>query len=221
MKKITILLLFLLFVINIYAQQTADSVTALSKNYKNNIQVNALGVIGYFSLLYEHSINKHFSIAAITTYQVPYLFKDRSSDRALEFMPQVRLYTQKYKLKYNEGFYISGSFNFTANTYHREGVYNPTTNYINLDTDHSTAGSYYQENIIHQTKSIYTGFGTGYKWMLKKRLLIDLGISLLYGIYQQERYKNIPIRNDWQKSFYKEGNARLSAIVQINIGYRF
>lgn len=204
----------------------AQSTDTLSKPYKNNLQTNVFGVIGYFSLQYEHALNKKMSMSLISTFNYPYLSSHTSPndfEYNINVMPQLRLYTQKTKKKYNQGFYLSLSCNFSYYQYYSGGSYNPTTNDVLLGHHTYASGYYYEDNISRQKKAVYIGAGAGYQWVIKKHLVLDLGMDIQYAIFQQERFKNIPIQNEWEKAYYYSGETsfHFTTPVSCNIGYAF
>jgi len=68
---------------------------------------------------------------------------------------------------------------------------------------------------------IYTGVGVGYQWLVAQRMIIDIGYSIQYLIFQRERFENIPVQNQWQKVGTSDLIGNLYYPFQMNVGYAF
>jgi|GEM_PF-2821197 len=235
---------FLTFVINFaittYTFAQSDTIKPIDRGYKNNLQTDLFTFGGYNSLQFERAVRNKISINIIAGFNYPYYSKKHPIDYYVELMPQVRWYTQKKKTKYNQGFYLSASCDFVFYKYYTDGAYNPTTgdialdnhinvnghynaNFHNINGYNNANGYYYEDNIIRQKRAVYSGAGLGYKWLIKKRIVVDLGMSIQYAIFQQERFRNVPVQNNWEKAYYYRDDARFhfNFPAQINIGYAF
>ncbi|WP_018343541.1 DUF3575 domain-containing protein [Cytophaga aurantiaca] len=206
--------------------QSTDSSNVISKSHKNNIQIGVPAPIGFFVLQFEKALTKRISFNTIAFCDYQYYSKDHPIDYSIGLMPQLRWYTQKKK-GYNQGFYISVSATAFYEESYASGSYNPQTGDIQLNSSDLNPGLhpgyYYEDNIIKQQFGVYAGPGIGYQWLVKKRFIIDLNYNIQYAFFQRERYKNLPVQNEWQKPERntKDFRSYMIAPLLINIGYAF
>ena len=221
MKTIFLSIILLTTSINCFAQ-SADTSDVIPKSYKNNIQVGVLAPAGLFVLQFEHALTKRISYTTIADCEYHYYSKDHPIDYAIGLMPQLRWYTQKKK-GYNQGFYISVAASTLYEQSYTFGSYNPQTSDIRLNSGYLQSGYYYEDNIIKQQFGLYAGAGFGYQWLVTKRFIIDLGYNIQYAFFQRERFKNVPVQNEWQKPDHNANdiNTYMYFPFQINIGYAF
>lgn len=213
----------LLLVTNLLAfAQSADTSTIVAKGYKNNIQIGVLAPAGLFALQFEHALTKRISYNTTADYEYHYYSKDHPINYSIGLMPQLRWYTQKKK-GYNQGFYIAVSASVVYEQSYTFGSYNPQTGDIRLNSSYLHSGYYYEDNIARQALSVYAGAGAGYQWLVKKRFIIDLGYNIQYAFFQRERFKNVPVQNEWQKPDFNADdiNSYMYFPFHINIGYAF
>jgi len=175
-----------------------------------------------YTLQVEHALSKRISINGIASFNYPYLSKQNPTDYLFEFMPQLRWYFQQ-KNGFNQGLYFSLSVNLVNQQSYTNGSYNPQTDELRLNSTYLPSGYYYKGHISKQKIGVYTGVGFGYKWLLAKRMVIDIGYSIQYAIFQRERFKNIPVQNQWQEVKYNSSDISMYLYFpfQINIGYAF
>lgn len=221
MKKIFLIILLISATQYSFAQST-DTTTSVTKDYKNNVQIGVLAPGGLFVLHFEHALTKRISYNTIGFCEYHYYSKDHPIDYSIGLVPQLRWYTQKKK-GYNQGFYIAAAASVVYEEAYTFGSYNPQTGDIQLKNSVPTAGYYYEDNIIRQEYGIYAGAGFGYQWLISKRFIIDLGYNVQYAFFQRERFKNVPVQNEWQKMDRKANdiNSYMYALFEINIGYAF
>ena len=219
MKKI-LSLLFIITINNCLFAQNQDTNVSIAIPYKNNVQAGVFAPSGIFTLQYEHALTEKISINGICTFNYPYLTSTYRKDYSIEWMPQVRWYIQKKK-RCNQGLYISVSTNFVMQQSYTYGSYNPQTSDIRLNSNYLPSGYYYEKNIAKQKMGIYTGVGVGYQWLVAQRMIIDIGYSIQYLIFQRERFENIPVQNQWQKVGTSDLIGNLYYPFQMNVGYAF
>lgn len=221
MKKLFLIILSIAAHSYCFAQ-SSDTSTVVAKAYKNNIQIGVLAPAGLFNLQFEHAFTKRISYNTIADCEYRYYSKDHPIDYSIGLMPQLRWYTQKKK-SYNQGFYIAVSASVVYEQSYTFGSYNPQTGDIRLNSSYLHPGYYYEDNIVRQALSVYAGAGAGYQWLVKKRLIIDLGYNIQYAFFQQERFKNVPVQNEWQKPDYNADDidAYMYFPFHINLGYAF
>lgn len=221
MKSLHLTILLLVVNICCFAQST-DTSAIVTRAYKNNIQVGALAPAGLFVLQFEHALTKRISFNTTADCEYRYYSKDHPIDYAIALMPQLRWYTQKKK-SYNQGFYIAVSASAVYEQSYTFGSYNPQTGNIRLNSSYLNPGYTYEDNITRQEFSVYAGAGAGYQWLIKKRFIIDLGYNIQYAFFQRERFKNVPVQNQWQKLDYNSSdiNVYMYFPFHINIGYAF
>ena len=161
MKILFITTLFLASVINSYSQADSTIKKSLHTSYKNNLQSNIFGVLGYCSVQYERALNKDFSLSLISNYKNP--FFSSKSERFTTYI-EARFYTDKNNVL-NNGFYLAGDIGFLFQRYYH--------------TD------YNQDN-----KYGWVGFGLGYQLLSKKRFVIDANAIIFYGINGKYKHSN-------------------------------
>ncbi|ABG57633.1 DUF3575 domain-containing protein [Cytophaga hutchinsonii] len=199
MKILLTLQLFLLLTATSFSQ-SADTLKSPVKNYKNNIQTNMLGTLGYFGLQYERALNKDWSISVIGRYSFPFkqlnqpqpIYTSRIYSETYSIQAELRYYLDKNEIN-NNGLYISGDAGYT----HILG-YVPEN-----------------KNAYHIEKYPWFGTTIGYQLLIKRRLVADAGIGIQYGI-KGERYSsgnNI----GWEKMPYR----KIYWPITLNIGYAF
>jgi hypothetical protein len=188
------LVLFLLHIcIQTYSQK--DSTQRESNVYKNNIQTNLSGFAGYFSLQYERALNNHFSISLVSNFNYPFAIQ-RPSVHLYKciFSSQLRYYFNKSATP-NNGLYLSAAYGFT---YIRQ--YNPTN---------SSGHAQYKYSSI--------GLGIGKQWLIKKRIIADVGAGFFYSFSGKVDF---PYDNKgWVRSLLYDHSAQL--FLTLNLGYAF
>jgi hypothetical protein len=221
MKPLYLTILLLAANLHCFAQANNTAVTG-AKAYKNNIQAGVFAPAGLFVLQFEHALTKRISYNTIADCEYRYYSKDRPIDYSIGLMPQLRWYTQNKK-GYNQGFYIAVSASAVYEQSYTFGSHNPQTSDIRLNSSYLNPGYIYENNIIRQEFSLYAGAGAGYQWLIKQRLIIDLGYNIQYAFFQQERFKNVPVQNEWQKPGHNahDINTYMYFPFHINIGYAF
>jgi hypothetical protein len=172
-----------------------------NKAYKNNIQTNLLGVIGYTSLHYERALNKNFSLSLISNYINPMF---TSSSKKISSHVEGRFYTDKNSTL-NNGFYLAGDIGFNYERYYHSATYS----YYNFTT-HNV--SEYNEDI----KYLWAGLGLGYQLLAKKRFVIDVNIITFLGFKGKYKLSNETLGWRSLPQFSQGGT-----LYSINIGYAF
>lgn len=200
MKLLLSLQIFFLVIVTSFSQ-SADTLKVPGKNYKNIIQTNLLGTLGYFSLQYERALNKDWSISLIGRYSFPFKqlnqpqpITSKSYTEKFSIQAELRYYLDKNEIN-NNGFYFSGDVGYTYK--------------IQYIPEHkSTAYS--------EKKYLWLGASAGYQLLIKKRLVLDAGIGIQYGMKGQ-MFQTSSAYLGWYKMQYREVYFPLT----LNIGYAF
>jgi len=199
MKNCSLFLFFIIPIISFSQKDTANTFSA----YKNNIKVSPLLILGLFDLEFETAVSKKASLSLDIAYQYP-LSSGTNKYQALRISPQFRYYISKVKPgKYNKGFYvlISPIYNFIS---HLRNIYIVGTSSI-------TKYQYPEEQ-----QTISMSLGSGYQWLLGKRLILNTNIILGPTISNQKRIFDGKSNSSWYKS-----NNYLFTDFHILLGYRF
>lgn len=199
MKKIFSLTLLLVASIQCFAQST-DTLAIISKTYKNNIQTSVFGFGGYFGLQYERALSKDWSVSLIGNFDFPFSQLTKSSSSNVN-------YTEKYSIQAELRYYLD------KNTVNNNGLY------ISGDIGYTYKLQYIPEkrnSAYSEKKYPWLGVSIGYQFLIKKRLVIDAGIALQYGLKGQAYYSSSSYLG-WQKMISSESYLPIT----LNIGYAF
>ena len=201
MKFFIIATLFLSTIIHAEAQSDTSIKLIHTKAYKNNIQANLLGVIGYTSLHYERALNKNFSVSLISNYINPMF---TSSFKKISSHIEGRFYTDKNTVL-NNGFYLAGDIGFNFERYYHSASYS----YYSFPNHNVSA---HNEDI----KYLWAGLGLGYQLLAKKRFVIDVNIITFIGFKGKYKLSNDALGLRSLPQFSQGGT-----LYSINIGYAF
>ena len=193
MKILFIIAIFLTSIGNTFAQ-TDTIINKTTTSYKNNLQTNVFGVLGYFSLQYERALNKDFSLSLISNYNNAF---SSNSHEAFFTHIEGRFYLDKNTVL-NNGIYLAGDIGFMYKRYNHD----PSLSYPSgYSADH---------------KYTWFGIGIGYQLLAKKRWVVDLNAITFIG--PGGKYKVSYDNLGWRSlAKWSQGGSSL----MLNIGYAF
>lgn len=227
MKELFLIVAIAIFTMHqsVYAQ--TDSVRGTNKGYKRNIQGMLLGNI---SLYYEQALTKHTSIKLRVAYaplgHQPFR-KSVEIPLSILFSGQYRYYFNKNR-RYNEGFYLNGSFIFLYNHSFEDCYYDPTNNKIYaVDNQYRPYLASDQYDVYYEKIHAGAGLGFGYQWIFGKRVIMDLGITPTFLIVNIERFQHTEYNEQWRGIIYGESASwwykygQYSFDMNFSIGFTF